>query len=45
MLQAIPLSHVPLNANKLSVQEKAENEDTMENEIVLIALIWHIASS
>lgn len=39
MLQSAPLSHIPLNTSDLSVQEKAENEDIMENEIVLIALI------
>lgn len=45
MLQSAPPSHILLNTSDLSVKGKAGNEDIMENEIVLIALIWHIASS
>lgn len=39
MLQSAPPSHILLNTSDLSVKGKAGNEDIMENEIVLIALI------
>lgn len=47
MLQPAQPSHVPLNTNfkYCLCNERAENQEIMENEIYLISLIWHIAPS